>query len=90
MTLVKDGHRAVANPVPSQSELEWLYSESWCEMLSDTVLLSKNLCLLKVLGLFHHLNCTYCWERISCLILVSNNSLSPCLTLALCTPDIFC
>lgn len=54
MTLVKDDHGAVANPVPSQSELEWLYSESWCEMLSDTVLLSKNLCLLKVLGLFHH------------------------------------
>lgn len=81
-------HRAVTNPVPSQSELQLLHRELCCEMLSSAVSLGKTPCLLKVLELFHDWDCLYCWERSSCLILLSSRLLSA--EMAMFTSDIFC
>lgn len=54
MTPVKDVHRAVTSPVPSQSELQLLHRELWYEIPSPAVLLGKMPRLLKVLELFNY------------------------------------
>lgn len=74
-----------ADPLPLQSELQLHYSGPWCEMLSVIIWLGKNASSSKSLGCFVHTAGT----GDPALSLISSHSLSPSLTLAWYTSDMF-